>query len=501
MGSGPITGQCISVLIIEDNPVDARLVQESLKRSSAPGYRVEWMGTLSSGLERLADGGVDVLLLDLGLPDSQGLGALRRIQAVAPHVPVVVLSGGDDEQLAVEAVQAGAQDYLVKGFANRHMLMRSLRYAIERKRGDEALRESEERLRLAMSAANEVIWEYSSAHGFVRWNGTYDRTFGGAPGMASNTEVWAGCIHPDDRGRVFDSFFEALKGQAVSWSAEYRLRGAGDEWSDIHDRAVIARNAAGEPTRVVGAMLDVSGLKRAEEALTQSNRRLHQLSRDLLRTQDYERRRVARELHDSTAQLLAALSINLSRVQDNGLEPDRKREALDEAIGLAAACSAEIRTVTYLLHPPMLDEVGLAGALRAYAQGFNQRTGLEVEIKIPPDFGRLSGELEATLFRIAQEGLANIHKHSGSPLAAIRLERDPCEVRLVLRDWGHGLPEAIRRQSTGFVRFGVGIMGMRERAEQLGGRLELNSNDGGTRLTVTLPLVQSDEETTNIVGR
>ena len=501
VGCDPMTGQCISVLIIEDNPVDARVVQESLKRTEAPGYRVEWVQNLSSGLGRLADGGIDVLLLDLGLPDSQGLAALNLIRALAPSVPVVVLSGADDEQLAVEAVQAGAQDYLVKGYANRHLLTRSLRYAIERKRADEALRESEERLRLAMSAANEVIWEYNAVTGFVRWNGAYDGTCGGAPGTGSTAELWAGCIHPGDRGRVFKSFFEAVEGQAASWSAEYRLQRAGGEWSDIHDRAVIARDASGRATRVVGAMLDVSGLKRAEEALTQSNRRLHQLSRDLLRTQDYERRRVARELHDSTAQLLAALSINLSRLQDPGLEPDRRKEALSEATGLAAACSAEIRTVTYLLHPPLLDEVGLAGALRAYAQGFNQRTGLEVEIKIPPDFGRLSRDLEATLFRIVQEGLANIHKHSGSPLAAIRLERDEREVRLVLRDWGRGLPEALNRQSKGFVRFGVGIMGMRERAEQLGGRLELTSNDGGTRLTVTLPLVQCDEENTNIAGR
>jgi signal transduction histidine kinase len=160
----------------------------------------------------------------------------------------------------------------------------------------------------------------------------------------------------------------------------------------------------------------------------------------------------------------------------------------------------EIRTVTYLLHPPLLDEVGLTAALQGYAQGFNQRTGIQVEIKIPPDFGRLSSEMETTLFRIVQEGLANVHKHSGSRSAVIRLERDATEVRLVLKDRGHGLPWGLDTQDKGFVRFGVGILGMRERAEQLGGRLELASKDGGTRLTVTVPLVQSDEKTADIVG-
>jgi len=490
----------ISVLLIEDNPGDARLVQEALKGTSDPGYRVDWVDRLSIGLGRLADGGVDVVLLDLGLPDSQGLAALTLIRNLARAVPVVVLSGAEDEQFAVEAVQAGAQDYLVKAYANRHLLTRSLRYAIERMAADEALRESEERLRLAMSAANEGIWEYHPFTGFVRWNQEYYGIPGSEADSGAPAEPWIGRIHPEDRERVFKSFFETLEGAAISWSAEYRFMRGDGTCCDIHDRAVIARDGSGKAVRVVGAMLDVTGLKRTEEALRQSNSRLHQLSRDLLRTQDYERRRIARELHDSTAQLLAALNINLSRLRDPELEPDRRRRALSEATELAAACSAEIRTVTYLLHPPLLDEIGLAAALGAYAQGFNQRTGIQVEIMIPPDFGRLSSEVETTLFRIVQEGLANVHKHSGSPLAVIRLKRDPQEVRLVLQDRGHGLPEPLNGKAEGFARFGVGIMGMRERAEQLRGRLELTSSDDGTRLTVTLPLAQFNEENANIAG-
>lgn len=471
-----MTSPCISVLIIEDNAGDARFVQETLKGISNPGYRVAWTDCLSSGMARLAEGGIDVLLLDLGLPDSQGLAALKLIQALAPALPVVVLSGADDEQFAVDAVQAGAQDYLVKDYVNSHLLTRSLRYAIERKRADEALRESEDRLHLAMTAAIIAIWESNPATGLHH------------AVVGSPAESWALRLHSDDHERVLTGFFEAVEGEEIAWSAEYRFQRSDGEWSHIQDRAVIARDSSGKATRVVGAMVDVTGLKRAEEALQESNRKLHQLSRDLLRAQDYERRRIARELHDSTAQLIAALSINLTRLQDPGLETLRRDQALSEAIELAAACSAEIRTVTYLLHPPLLDEVGLPSALQAYAQGFNQRTGIQVEIKIPPDFGRLSREMEATMFRIVQEGLANVHKHSGSRLAVIWLDRDPREVRLVLQDRGRGLPEE-HQTSKGFVRFGVGILGMRERAEQFGGRLELASNDGGAKLTVTLPLL------------
>ena len=365
----------------------------------------------------------------------------------------------------------------------------------------EAALESEERLHLAMSAANEAIWEYNPISLVVRWNETYTRNFGRLPETGSSNQWWVERIHPEDVGRVTTSQHRALSGRDDFWAAEYRLRRADGSWADIQDRAVIARDRSGQAVRVVGAMLDTTERKRTEESLQKANRRLQQLSTDLLRTQDYERRRIARELHDSTAQLLAALTINLSRLQEPGLEPGRRRQVLSEATDLAAACSAEIRSVTYLLHPPLLDEVGLTAALQAYAQGFNQRTGIEVEIKIPPDIGRLSRELEATLFRIVQEGLANVHKHSGSQLAVILLERDAREVRLVLQDRGHGLPAALQTQAGGFVRFGVGIMGMRERAEQLGGRLELASNGAGAKLTVTMPWVQSNEENANTVSR
>ena len=158
----------INVLLIEDNPGDAHLVSESLAGTAARFFCLEWTDRLSSGLARLAHGGIDVVLLDLGLPDSQGLATLAAVRVLAPHTPVVVLSGTDDEQFAVEAVRASAQDYLMKADAQWPSLGRSLCYAIERMRGEEALRESEERGRLAMSAANESVWEYNPVSGEIR---------------------------------------------------------------------------------------------------------------------------------------------------------------------------------------------------------------------------------------------------------------------------------------------------------------------------------------------
>jgi two-component system sensor histidine kinase UhpB len=486
--------ETINVLLIEDNQGDARLVSEALAGPSTASFHLEWADRLLQGLELLAKRSFDVILLDLGLPDSQGLSTLSAISRAVPHMPVVVLSGTADEQLALEAVQASAQDYLVKQSLGRSTLARCLRYAIERMR-------LKERWRLAMRAANEAIWEYDPISGGFSWNETYAENFGRLPVDGSSNQWWIEHLHPEEAVRVAKSFESALTGSGTTWVAEYRLRKPDGSWADIYDRAVIARDPSGRAMRMIGAMLDMTERKRAEEALLAANSQLRQLSHDLLRAQDYERRRIARELHDSTAQLLAALSINLSRMQEPGLEPARGQQALSEAIDLAAACATEIRTVTYLLHPPLLDELGLPSALQAYAQGFNQRTGIQVEIHILPDFGRLGREVEAALFRIIQEGLANVHKHSGSQKASVRLERDALEVRLVLQDQGRGLPAALKPQANGFVGFGVGIMGMRERAEQLGGKLELDSSNGsGTKLTATLPLVHSNEENASPLG-
>jgi PAS domain S-box-containing protein len=355
----------------------------------------------------------------------------------------------------------------------------------ERKRADEALRESEARFRNYFELPLIGTAVMSPEKEWIAVNDRFCEIVGYSREELSQRN-WTRLTHPDDLAACTDQFDRVLTGEIDGYALDKRyLRKDGTiVWAVIANRCV--RKPDGGVSYLCGAVLDITDRKRAEIELQESNKRLRQLSRDLLRTQDQERRRIARELHDSTSQLLAALSMNLSRLRHPALEPDRKSEALSEALDLARACSEEIRTVTYLLHPPLLDEFGLAGALRSYTQGFQERTGIQVEIQMAADFGRLSREVESTLFRIFQEGLANIHKHSGSRLAVVRLERRGDEVKLTIQDWGKGFPVALR-QAAGFAHFGVGIMGMRERAEQLGGRLEIDSNGDGAQVTFVLP--------------
>jgi signal transduction histidine kinase len=164
-------------------------------------------------------------------------------------------------------------------------------------------------------------------------------------------------------------------------------------------------------------------------------------------------------------------------------------------VELANRACNEIRTISYLLHPPLLEEAGLSHALRWYVNGFIERTNIQVHLDVTPDLGRLSRDKELALFRIVQESLTNIHRHSGSPTADIRLFQDDHLVSLIVRDHGKGLPEIVAGMPPGTpAHFGVGIRGMHERMRQLGGRVEVSSAQPGTMIRAELPLSESGEE-------
>lgn len=230
----------------------------------------------------------------------------------------------------------------------------------------------------------------------------------------------------------------------------------------------------------------------AQEALQKSEADLHELSARLLNFQDEEHRRLARELHDSVAQKLAAAAMNLSRLRSLGSALDVKTQAImADAAGLVAQCSLEIRTLCYLLHPPVLEALGLADAMREYADGFAQRSGCRVDLEVAPDLPRLRRECELALFRVLQESLGNVHRHSGSRTASIRLWVENGEARLEVADNGRGIPAPVLRMLDGRAgggKLGVGIAGMRERLRQLGGRLEISSRRPGCSVRASVPL-------------
>ena len=218
---------------------------------------------------------------------------------------------------------------------------------------------------------------------------------------------------------------------------------------------------------------------------------VRQLSSRLLQMQDEERRRIARELHDSIGQIVAALGMNLSAVQRESehLSPNAAADVA-ESSNLVAELSRQIRTISHRLHPPLLDEVGIVSALQWYVEGFAERSKIQVSLDLPADLGRLPPDMETAIFRIVQECLTNVHRHSGSRSAAVRIINAANQLRVEVQDAGTGIPSEKQSQIACPGKTGVGMNGMRERVRQFGGQLEVTSVPGQTIVAATLPVPQ-----------
>jgi len=249
----------------------------------------------------------------------------------------------------------------------------------------------------------------------------------------------------------------------------------------VETRKALQRNEKGEPTDVFEINRDITKRKNAEDSL-------RSLSLWLIQLQDEERRRIARELHDSTGQILAVLALNLGALcgRAKQLGPADK-EALEEALNLARRASNEIRTLSYLLYPPTLDTGGLPSALQWLIDGFGKRSELQTNLEVSPELGRLPQNLETAIFRIVQEGLTNVYRHSGAALAKVRVLLEPGAIHTEISDNGNGMPAHVMDAWKDGGNSGVGIRGMSERVKQLGGSLRIESKPGRTVITARFP--------------
>jgi two-component system, NarL family, sensor kinase len=365
----------------------------------------------------------------------------------------------------------------------------------DRKRAEESLRDSEHLLRLVLDAlpvgvvvvdrAGDIILSNPASHHI--WGGmirsgperyAQSRAWWYATGTAVSSAEWASaralangdtCVNNVIEIEAFDGIRKIIQNSAVP------IRGANEQ--------------------ITGAVVvneDISARKTAERELNDSYNQMRALTGRLMRAQDDERRRLAQMLHETTAQNLAGLKMLLARLNrsSNRLSDD-ERSALVESMSLADQSMTEIRTLSYLLHPPFLDEAGLLSALRWYAAGFAERSGIEVELDLPESFARLTRDTETALFRIVQESLINIHRHAGSKTAHIQLQRDAEMLVLEIVDRGRGIPNAsLEHIMSGGGIVGVGIAGMSERMEQLGGSLEIMSGEQGTTVRARLRLAK-----------
>jgi len=333
-----------------------------------------------------------------------------------------------------------------------------------------------EKMAMIVAASADAIISSDMADRIVSWNQAAERIFGYIAQQAIGQAT--SIVTPEDRQEEAKAIKERVRqGERIDHFETVCVARSG-ELIDVAKSIFPLQDAGGIVTGTCEVIRDIREQKAAE-------RHLRQLSGRLLQLQDEERRRLARELHDSTAQSLAALSVNLSLLSHHGeqLTEEKRASLLADSLTLADGVGSALRTHAYLLHPPLLEECGLPAALRWLAEGFSKRSGIAVDLDLPPDLKRFDRERELSLFRVVQESLANVHRHSKSPSAHIRLEQCFDEIVVEVRDEGGGETRAGEEQP------GVGIGGMRERLAQVGGSLSVSIQPSGSIVRARIPIL------------
>ena len=392
----------------------------------------------------------------------------------------------------------------------------------QRKQAEEALREQQERAEFVADASDVGFWFCDLPFDKLAWDKRVKNHFWLPPDADVTIHTFYERLHPEDREPTRLAMERSIANN-TQYDVEYRTVAPDGRQNWIRAIGRTFYDAAGQPTRFDGVTLNVTDRKQSELALSASEARyrvlaegldqqvqartlelqsgnreilrmyesLRTLSTRMMTVQDEERRRIARDLHDSSGQLLAVIDMQLSTLaQDLRKAAPQFNEQVEETERLVEQLQKEIRTTSYLLHPPLLDEAGLFSALSWYVEGLNKRSNVQITLEIAPNFGRLPRDIELVVFRLVQESLANIYRHSGSEIAMIRIARDEGTITVEVQDQGKGIPpqKLLEIQSEGS---GVGIRGMRERLRQFSGELRIESGENGTRVWVTISVPQT----------
>jgi PAS domain S-box-containing protein len=522
----------VNILMVDDQP--AKL----LSYEAILGELDENLIKATSGrdaLEFLLKSDVAVVLMDVSMPEIDGfeLASMIRQHPRFHRTAIIFISAVHLTDLdRLRGYERGAVDYIsvpvipellrakVSVFAELHrkaQQLRALNRELEQRVAERTeelenkaealellnfqLNRKNEQLDAILQTAPDIIFS-SQGNGSRDFLSARFFEYTGASAESALGFAWMDYVHPDDRPDIMRHWEKCLQSREI-YQAEYRIRGQSGEYHWFRARAVPIRDQNGDIVRWYGSCSDIHDSKLLEQSIRENSTTLEKvveertealrhLSSRLMRMQDEERRRIARELHDSLGQELAAAKMTVDGILKQ-TSSQLKDQSAEEASGSIDRALQQVRTMSHLLHPPLLDEVGLVSALRWYLEGMTKRSGIETTLEVQPStFPRLTPQFETAIFRIVQEALTNVFRHSQATHSQVRLLRNEGHVVVEIRDDGKGLAEDTTKFRPGNV--GIGIGGMRQRVEEFGGELRLTNANPGAVVEVIIPVEEQARE-------
>lgn len=470
----------LNILVVEDNPSDYFLFEEYLRLSRLPTGEVLHARKLEEAIEILHHHEPDLIFLDLSLPDSEGINSFIRINELAQHISIIVLSGLSDTQIALNTIVLGAQDYLVKGEFDEKLLSKSIQYSIERKKILQKVVENYERYNTLIKATSDTIWDWDLRANEISWNEGITAIFGYQPAQVLNTFEWhTQKIHIDDRERVLNNIKNCLKEGHDQWAEEYRYQTAQGHYKFVYDRGYVLKTEHNKPYRVLGAMMDITERKKMQEELVRNQIETQKLITQVtIQTQEKERGVIGRELHDNINQILATAKLCVDMAIN---EEQFRKELLHRSYDSISKAINEIRILSKTLVPPSLGDIGLKEALLEMIENISSP---ELMIRMKANdilIENLSNNKKLIIYRIVQEQINNILKHSRATESQIELKTHNKKLQLLVKDNGIGFDPRKKAK-------GIGLNNIISRVEMHNGDMEIISSPGkGCMLKVEIP--------------
>jgi len=471
-------GRLIKVILVEDDEDDYIIVRDLLAEVAVAKFQLEWVVTYEEALERIGSTTYDICLLDFRLGTHNGLELLRELLQRGYRKPIILLTGQGDYEVDVEAMEAGAADYLTKGQLNAPLLERSIRYAIEHSRAQQALRESEERFVLFMQYLPGAALIKDSDGRILYTNEYFARIFGQQPWQLigkSDFDLW----HQEVAARMRQADQAVLESRRAVERVD-EVEHHGSQLTYLTYRFPILRENAMPLVGVIS--VDISARRRAEE-------HVRILNQQLIKTQENERQKLARDLHDVIGQDLSALKFGLECLfQDFPEIPEGLRA---RAVGLSATLRTahqNVRDLAHQLGASGLAHLGLASAAGDLCERFAAQNNIEVAFTaLGMENNELVFDVKINLYRILQESLNNVLKHAEASTVVVRLVRSFPNIIMRVEDNGRGF-DVEERLATGLAEQRMGLRSMEERVALLQGRMKIDSQPGrGTRILVEVP--------------